>query len=97
MTHGAVVKADTALTSDSNFNGELATAVLCFVEEIDLGKGKGRSVSYNRIKDWVTAPDFQIHPKHKTPYSISTIQHTGFSVLMIIMLVLFFLVIHESL
>jgi len=75
MSYGAVKSADKALTSDQGFNGELATAILCVVEEIDLGKGKGASVAYNRIKDWVTAKMFTVHPKTKTPYSIPNTTH----------------------
>jgi len=75
LSHGAVVPAKIALTSEASFSGELASAILCVVEEVDLGKGKGASLAYNRIKDWVTAKTFQIHPKSKTPYTIPNSTH----------------------
>ena len=52
MTSG-VCSADRALSSHTEFNGELANAVLAVVEERDLSQA-GESV-YNRIKDWVTS------------------------------------------
>lgn len=75
FTHGAVVPAKIALTSEASFSGELASAILCVIEEVDLGRGKGKSLAYNRIKDWVTAKTFQVHPKNKTPYSIPNSTH----------------------
>lgn len=60
MTRG-VVRADTALTSPSNFNGELAHAILCVIEETDLRKNLS---AYNRIKDWVTSRMLPIHEKY---------------------------------
>lgn len=75
MTHG-VVRADQALTSASNFNGELENAVLGVIEETDLNKGRGAShVAYNRIKDWVTSKYISIHRKTKTPYNILNTMH----------------------
>lgn len=71
LTNG-VVRADNALQSQSNFNAELATAVLCVVEETDLNKNK---VAYNKIKDFVTSPEIQIHKKGVTPYSQINITH----------------------
>jgi hypothetical protein len=51
MTKG-VVNAGKALTTTGDFNGELAGAVLCYVEEIDLSHHK---VALPRIKDWTMA------------------------------------------
>jgi hypothetical protein len=75
MTRGAVVSAASALTSERSFNGELAAAVLCFVEEIDLSKGKGKAETYNRIKEWTTGKTFLVHPKNVTPYTIPNSTH----------------------
>lgn len=61
-----VEKAESALTNQQGFNGELAGAVVCTVEEVDLSQSK---VAYNRVKDWVTGRDILIHPKGETPYS----------------------------
>lgn len=58
MTNG-VTSADRALTSDSDFNGELANAVLAVVEEVDV-RGIGGSRARNRMKDWTTSDDISI-------------------------------------
>jgi hypothetical protein len=72
MTRG-VVRADSALISQSGFNGELESAVLCVVEETDLRTNK--SQAYNRIKDWVTSRTINIHKKGVTPYSAINSTH----------------------
>lgn len=69
-----VVRANSALTSDQGFNGELASAVVCVVEELDLGSNK-KSQAYNRIKDWVVGRSIQIHAKHKTPVGVPNTTH----------------------
>jgi hypothetical protein len=71
MTKG-VARADNCLINQSGFNGELEGAVLCVIEETDLRKNK---MAYNRIKDWVTSPTIQIHPKNGTPYSSPNTAH----------------------
>lgn len=68
ITDGGVVRANSALTD--NFNGELANAVVCVVEELDLSNPRNKSVAYNRIKDWTVGRTIQIHQKHKTPFMI---------------------------
>lgn len=67
-----VVRADTALTSQSNFNGELETCILAVIEETDLQRNK---VAYNRIKDWVTSVYLPIHKKQKQPYTVRNTTH----------------------
>lgn len=67
-----VERADQALTNQNSFNGELARAILCLVEETDLSKS---GVAYNRIKDWVTAKMFPVHTKGETPYSVPNSTH----------------------
>ncbi len=71
LTKG-VERADLALTSQQGFSGELENAILCVVEETDLRKNR---VAYNRIKDWVTAPQLVIHKKGQTPYHIPNTTH----------------------
>lgn len=66
------IEANTALLSQSDFNGELANAVLCFIEEVDLSKAK---FAYNRIKNWVTSKVITIHEKNKTPYQLPNSTH----------------------
>lgn len=67
-----VVRADNALINSSGFNAELEHAVLCVIEETDMSKSP---TAYNRIKDWVTARMFPIHPKNKTPYDVINSTH----------------------
>lgn len=67
-----VAEGKNALTSQQGFNGELAGAVVCFIEEFDLNRN---IESYNRIKHWCTSPEIQIHPKRGTPYMIPNTTH----------------------
>lgn len=54
MTQGAVCRADNPLKTPSEFNGELANAVLAVIEETNL-QGKEGERARNRMKDWVTS------------------------------------------
>lgn len=65
-------RADHALMNPQGFNEEIANAIVCVVEEINLRKSREAA---NRIKDWVTARDLSIHPKGKTPYHIPNTTH----------------------
>jgi len=65
-------RADAALISQAGFNGELEGAIICVVEETDLRKNQ---IAYNRIKDWVTSRELNIHCKGKTPYHIPNATH----------------------
>ena len=58
MTNG-VTSADRALTNTSDFNGELANAVLAVVEEVDV-RGIAGGRARNRMKDWTTSDDIAI-------------------------------------
>lgn len=71
LTKG-VMRADNALQSQQNFNGELQNSVLCVVEETDLSENK---TAYNRIKDWVTSPKIMIRPLFVQGYMISNTTH----------------------
>ncbi len=68
-----VVRADHALKSVSGFNGELASAVLCVVEETDLSRTNTQV--YNLIKDWVTSPTIAIRAMYKQVYSQKNTTH----------------------
>lgn len=72
LINRGVVSAATALMSGSAFNGEIETAVVCTVEELDLRKNV---VAYNRIKDWVTNKTISLHKKGKQPYNIVNTTH----------------------
>jgi hypothetical protein len=59
-------RAESALTNATGFNGELANAVICVVEEINL-TAHANKTALQRIKDWVTSPYILIHHKNVTP------------------------------
>ncbi len=65
-------RADQALTNPNGFNGELASAILCIIEETNLSK---RGYASDRIKDWVTGRTLSIHSKKNTPYDIINCTH----------------------
>lgn len=71
MTKG-YVRADKALRSKGDFNGELVGSVLCAVEEMNINEFPG---AYDRIKDWVTSRSILIHSKGQTPYMIQNTTH----------------------
>ncbi len=71
MTKG-VVRADHALTNPSGFNGELAGAILCVVEEKNIST---TPEAYARLKDWVTAISLGIRPLYKQVFSIRNSTH----------------------
>lgn len=71
LTRG-YVRADHALSSSSQFNGELENAVVCVIEETDLRKS---TQAYNRIKDWVTSPMLPIRRLYQTAYSVLNTTH----------------------
>ncbi len=75
ITEGGTVSADKALINPQGFNGELAGAVLCFVEETDLGRQGVKGEASTRIKTWVTAKSLWVHPKNKTPYPVPNTTH----------------------
>lgn len=71
MTKG-YQSANAAIMSQGNFNGELETAILCYIEEISLAKN---STAYNRIKEWVTCLYMPIHGKGGTPFGVPNMTH----------------------
>jgi len=68
----AVQNAGNALTNPNKFNGELAGALLCYVEEINLTQSKG---AYDKIKEWVTGRMLSIHDKKQRVYDIENTTH----------------------
>jgi hypothetical protein len=70
VTRG-VVSVDKALQSPQ-YNGELAGAVVCIVEETDLGKNKQ---AYNKIKEWVTAKKIMIRALYEAPCMMVNTSH----------------------
>jgi hypothetical protein len=66
-----VVKADHAL-GKTEFNGELAGAIICAVEEIDVTKNPG---AHAKIKDWVTSKTIPIRRMRHDVYAIPNTTH----------------------
>ena len=67
-----VVKADKALTSNNEFNGELAGAIICAVEEKDLALTPG---AYARIKELTTARTIAIRQMRRDVYQVPNTTH----------------------
>lgn len=66
LVTGGVQKADRALTNISDFNGELANAVLGVIDEVNIANA-GPSV-YNKIKEWTTSQYISVHAKYQQVY-----------------------------
>ena len=67
-----VAKADTALTSKGDFNGELDGAILCVVEEKNISLHRE---AYAKLKDWVCSLTMGIHKKHKQVFTTRNTCH----------------------
>ncbi|MBF84096.1 MAG: hypothetical protein CL489_06410 [Acidobacteria bacterium] len=65
-----VVRAENALVS--SFNSELAGAVLCVLEEINLNSD---STVYQKVKDYVTSKVISVNTKGKPAYMIPNTSH----------------------
>lgn len=52
LVTGGVVSAERSLTNQSGFNGELANAVVAYIEEADVARSP---YAYPRMKEWTTA------------------------------------------
>jgi len=72
LVTSGVVKADRSLTSRSDFNSELAGAVLCVVEERNVSDTPGATA---KIKDAVTTLELSIHAKYRNPYQVPNLTH----------------------
>lgn len=72
VTRG-VERVDLAL-GETQFNGELDGAVICVIEETDLGDKKSKN-AYNKIKDWVTSPTISIRKLYEQPKMIVNTCH----------------------
>ncbi|PQO47014.1 primase-helicase family protein [Blastopirellula marina] len=72
LVTGGVVKADRALTSQSDFNGELLGCILGVVEEKDIARVKG---AYAKIKDAVTARKLSIRKMRTDSFMVDNTTH----------------------
>lgn len=70
------MKVNEALKAQASFNAELHHAILCVVEELDLNPRRSDAkISYNRIKELVTANEISIHKKTQTPTMVKNTTH----------------------
>ncbi len=67
-----VVKADRALTNQSDFNGELAGAVIAVIEEKDISKSPGAAA---KLKDVVTSRMLSIRRMRTDSYELPNCSH----------------------
>lgn len=72
LVTSGVVKADRALTNQSDFNGELDGAILCVVEEKNISKSPG---AHAKIKDAVTSRRLSIRRMRTNSYMIDNMTH----------------------
>ena len=72
VKNGGVVMADRALTSSSDFNGELAGCVLAVVEEKNIAKHKG---AHAKIKEAVTSPQLSIRKMRTDSFQVPNTTH----------------------
>jgi hypothetical protein len=72
LVTSGVVKADRSLTNQSDFNGELAGAILCVVEEKDISKTPG---ALAKIKEAVTARKLSIRRMRTDSYMLDNMTH----------------------
>jgi len=78
MTPPGVVKADVAIASKDNFNGELQSAIIATIEESNLGANDKIQA---RVKDWTTSRTISIRSLHMNrfdqPNTLHFIQTTN--------------------
>jgi hypothetical protein len=67
-----VVAADRTLTSGNDFNGELANAILCVVEEKNVAASP---TAHARIKEWVTCRNLSIRKMRTDSYTQPNTTH----------------------
>lgn len=67
MEPGAVVDAVKAAISGSAFSGELEGKLIYTLHELDLSEAGSKAES--RVREWVTNPRLEVHPKGVTPYT----------------------------
>jgi len=72
ISERGVVSANQALSNQSGFNGELAGAVLAYIEEIDISKTRG---ALAKIKEWVLCPRLPIRQMRTDTYSLPNTLH----------------------
>ena len=71
MTKGRI-SGNSALTTPSGFNGELAGAVLAYIEELDISTNP---VAHARMKEWLVAKFIPIREMRTNLYMIANMMH----------------------
>jgi len=66
LVTSGIVKADTAIVNQGDFNGELANGVLAIIDEKNIAAA-GPQV-YNKLKEWCTGLTISIHRKRTEVY-----------------------------
>lgn len=69
---GGYCSAEQSLMSDSGFNGELASCVLAYIDEINIAKSRQ---AFERVKNWVTARHISIRPLYQQPFMTKNCTH----------------------
>lgn len=70
------IKINDALKASAQFNAELQHAILCIVEEYELNLNRAEAkITYNKIKELVTANEIGIHEKRQTPCMVKNSTH----------------------
>lgn len=72
LATGGIVSAQMSLTNQSGFNGELANAVIAYIEEQDIAQS---TCAYARMKEWLTAKQLWIRRMRTDAYSQPNILH----------------------
>lgn len=72
LVEGGVKKVDQAVTTQSDFNGELKTALVAVVEEVNVNASK---LAYNRIKEWTTALTISLREMYSPPVMVPNMTH----------------------
>lgn len=72
LVNRGVTKADRALTSQSDFNGELHDSILCVVEETDVARKHG---AYAKIKEFVTGRSIGIRKMNTDTFMARNTTH----------------------
>lgn len=72
LLNRGVTKADRAITSQSDFNGELHDSILCVVEETDIARKPG---AYAKIKEFVTGRSIGIRKMNTDTFMARNTTH----------------------
>lgn len=72
LVNRGVIKAGQALVNPQGFNGELAGAIICVNDEINLSVSR---VAHDRIKEWTTAKTITIRALYQNAFDLPNTTH----------------------